>query len=149
MKKLIAFFSASGTTRKAAIALSLITEADLFEIKPAEPYTARDLDWNDRKSRSSLEMKDPGSRPELKEAEVDLEDYDMIYIGFPIWWGIAPRAVNTFIESNDLEGKEIVIFATSGGSALSPAVNDLAGKYPNLKIRSGKLLNGRVTEDII
>ena len=115
MRKLIAYFSASGKTRRAAIALSLITEADLFEIAPAVPYTAKDLDWNDKRSRSSMEMKDESSRPALREAKVDLSGYDMIYIGFPIWWGVAPRAVNTFIESNDLKGLRIVIFATSGG----------------------------------
>ena len=149
MRKLIAYFSASGTTRRAAIALSLITEADLFEIAPAVPYTAKDLDWNDKRSRSSMEMKDESSRPALREAKVDLSGYDMIYIGFPIWWGVAPRAVNTFIESNDLKGLRIVIFATSGGSGLPYAVEDLRKKYPDLDITSGRLLNGAVTEDII
>ena len=130
MRKLIAYFSASGTTRRAAIALSLITEADLFEIAPAVPYTAKDLDWNDKRSRSSMEMKDESLRPALNEAKVDLSGYDMIYIGFPIWWGVAPRAVNTFI-------------------GLPYAVEDLKKKYHDLDITGGRLLNGTVTEDII
>ena len=149
MKKLVAFFSASGVTAKAAAELAGIIGADVYEIVPKVPYTAADLDWMDRKSRSSLEMKDQNSRPELKGDKQDLTRYDSIYIGFPIWWGVAPRIINTFIEDNDFSGKEIVIFATSGGSALSPAVKDLQKRYPGLDIKEGKLLNGRVTGDIV
>lgn len=94
-------------------------------------------------------MQDPSSRPALKEPKTDLSAYDTVYIGFPIWWGVAPHAVNTFIESNDLAGKQLVIFATSGGSGLSPAVHDLQKRYPTLQIVSGKLLNGSVTGDLI
>ena len=105
--------------------------------------------WMDRKSRSSLEMKDHNSRPNIKGEKPDLSRYDSIYIGFPIWWGVAPRIINTFIEGNDLSGKDIVIFATSGGSSLSPAVKDLQKRYPELDIKEGKLLNGHVTGDIV
>ena len=149
MKKLVAFFSASGVTAKAAAELAGIIGADVYEIVPKIPYTAADLDWTDRKSRSSLEMKDQNSRPDLKEDKPDLSRYDSIYIGFPIWWGVAPRIINTFMEDNDLSSKEIVIFATSGGSTLSPAVKDLQKRYPELDIKEGKLLNGRVTGDIV
>ena len=149
MNKLVAFFSASGVTAKAAAELAGIIGADVYEIVPDVPYTAADLDWTDRKSRSSLEMKDQNSRPGTKGEKPDLSRYDYIYIGFPIWWGVVPRIINTFIEGNDLSGKEIVIFATSGGSSLSPAAKDLQKRYPELDIKEGKLLNGHVTGDIV
>ena len=146
MKKLVAFFSASGVTAKAAAELAGIIGADVYEIIPEVPYTAADLDWVDRKSRSSLEMNDHNSRPNIKGEKPDLSRYDSIYIGFPIWWGVALRIINTFIEGNDLSGKDIVIFA---GSSLSPAVKDLEKRYPELDIKEGKLLNGHVTGDIV
>ena len=149
MKKLVAFFSASGVTARAAAELAGIIGADVYEIVPEVPYTAADLDWMDRKSRSSLEMKNQNSRPDIKWDKPDLLWYDCIYIGFPVWWGVAPRIINTFIEGNDLSDKKIVIFATSGGSSLSPAVKDLQKRYPKLDIKEGKLLNGRVTGDIV
>ena len=149
MKKLVAFFSASGVTRRKSEALAKVIGADLHEIAPAESYTDADLDWTNKRSRSTVEMQDPSSRPALKEPKTDLSAYDTVYIGFPIWWGVAPHAVNTFIESNDLAGKQLVIFATSGGSGLSPAVHDLQKRYPTLQIVSGKLLNGSVTGDLI
>lgn len=149
MKKLVAYFSASGVTRRKSEALAKVVGADLHEIAPAESYTDADLDWTNKRSRSTVEMQDPSSRPALKEPKTDLSAYDTVYIGFPIWWGVAPHAVNTFIESNDLAGKQLVIFATSGGSGLSPAVHDLQKRYPTLQIVSGKLLNGSVTGDLI
>lgn len=148
MKKLVAYFSASGVTEKAAKQLAAIAGADLHEIAPAQVYTKEDLDWTNKQSRSTLEMTDPASRPELAEKKTDLSAYDVVYIGFPIWWGVAPHAVNTFIESNDLSGKKLVIFATSGGSGLAYAVDSLKKQYPGLAIQSGKLLNGNVTEDL-
>lgn len=149
MKKLVAYFSASGVTRRKSEALAKVIGADLHEIAPAESYTDADLDWTNKRSRSTVEMQDPSSRPALKEPKTDLSAYDTVYIGFPIWWGVAPHAVNTFIESNDLAGKQLVIFATSGGSGLSPAVHDLQKRYPTLQIVSGKLLNGSVTGHLI
>ena len=149
MKKLVAYFSASGVTRRKSEALDKVIGADLHEIAPVESYTDADLDWTNKRSRSTVEMQDPSSRPALKEPKTDLSAYDTVYIGFPIWWGVAPHAVNTFIESNDLAGKQLVIFATSGGSGLSPAVHDLQKRYPSLQIVSGKLLNGSVTGGLI
>lgn len=149
MKKLVAYFSASGVTRRKSEALAKVIGADLHEIAPVESYTDADLDWTNKRSRSTVEMQDPSSRPALKEPKTDLSAYDTVYIGFPIWWGVAPHAVNAFIESNDLAGKQLVIFATSGGSGLSPAVHDLQKRYPSLQIVSGKLLNGSVTGGLI
>ena len=148
-KKLVAYFSASGVTENAARQLAEITGADLHEIAPAHPYTNADLNWMNKKSRSSVEMNDPTSRPALAEEHTDLTAYDTVYIGFPIWWGVAPHAVNTFIENNDFAGKTVVVFATSGGSGLNPAVRDLQKKYPALDIRAGQLIRGKVTGDIL
>ena len=147
MKKLVTYFSASGVTRKAAEELAKI--ADIYEIRPEKPYMSEDLDWRNKKSRSSLEMQDDSSRPALFEKTPDITKYDTVYIGFPIWWGVAPRCVNTFIENSDLKGKEVVIFATSGGSGLDYAVNDLKRRYPELNIKSGRLVRGKVTEDMV
>ena len=148
MKKLVAYFSASGVTRKAAEELAAVAKADIYAIEPDVPYTREDLDWRNKKSRSSLEMQDETSRPALHASIPNLSEYDTIYIGFPIWWGIAPRVINTFIENSDLHDKDVVVFATSGGSGLEYAVNDLKKRYANLKIRSGKLIKGKVTEDM-
>ncbi|HIS12968.1 MAG TPA: flavodoxin [Candidatus Ornithospirochaeta stercorigallinarum] len=148
MKRLVTYFSASGVTRKAAEELAAVAKADIHEIKPAEPYTREDLDWRNKKSRSSLEMQNEASRPALDGAIPDLSEYDTVYIGFPIWWGVAPRVVNTFIENSDLKDKDLIVFATSGGSGLEYAVNDLRKRYPGLNIRSGRLVKGKVTEDM-
>lgn len=148
-RKLVAYFSASGVTESAARQLAAVTGADLHEIAPAQPYTSADLNWMNKKSRSTVEMNDPNSRPALAEEHTDLTAYETVYIGFPIWWGVAPHAVNTFIENNDLTGKTVVIFATSGGSGLNPAVRDLQKKYPALDIRAGQLIRGKVTGDIL
>ena len=148
MKRLVTYFSASGVTRKAAEELAAVAKADIHEIKPAEPYTREDLDWRNKKSRSSLEMQNEASRPALDGAIPDLSEYDTVYIGFPIWWGVAPRVVNTFIENSDLKDKDLIVFATSGGSGLEYAMNDLRKRYPGLNIRSGRLVKGKVTEDM-
>ena len=149
MKKLIAYFSVSGVTKRAAEQLACLTGADLYEIRPEMPYSREDLDWRNKQSRSSLEMTDPFSRPALEKSVPDVSSYDMVYIGFPIWWGVAPRLVNTFIESARLEDKPVYIFATSGGSGIDYALNDMKKKYPSLDIRGGKLLKGKVESDII
>ena len=149
MKKLIAYFSASGVTKSAAEQLAAITGVDLYEIRPEMQYSREDLDWRNKQSRSSLEMTDPFSRPALEKSVPDVSSYDMVYIGFPIWWGVAPRPVNTFIESTRLEDKPVYIFATSGGSGIDYALNDMKKNYPSLDIRGGKLLKGKVESDII
>lgn len=148
MKRLVTYFSASGVTRKAAEELAAVAKADIHEIKPAEPYTREDLDWRNKKSRSSLEMQNEDARPALDGAMPDMSEYDTVYIGFPIWWGVAPRVVDTFIEKSDLKDKDLIVFATSGGSGLEYAVNDLRKRYPGLNIRSGRLVKGKVTEDM-
>ncbi|MGI6205608.1 MAG: flavodoxin [Anaerovoracaceae bacterium] len=147
-KKLIVYYSASGVTADKARALAKETGAELFSIEPVQKYTSSDLDWMNRKSRSTLEMNDKSARPEIKET-TDVSGYDTVYIGFPIWWGEAPRVINTFIDSADLEGKTIMLFATSGGTGIRKAVAELKKTYPELDIAGGKLLNGRVTGDIL
>lgn len=149
MKKLIAYFSVSGVTKRAAEQLASLTGADLYEIRPEKPYSREDLDWRNKQSRSSLEMMDPSSRPALAKSVPDVSSYDMVYIGFPVWWGVAPRPVNTFIESAHLEGRPVYIFATSGGSGIDYALNDMKKNYSSLDIRGGKLLKGKVESDII
>ena len=141
-KKLIAFFSASGVTAQAARVLAEAAGADLYEIKPAVPYTKADLDWMDKKSRSTLEMKDKNSRPAIVDTDAHITDYDVIFIGFPIWWYIAPTIINTFLEHYDFTGKKIVLFATSGGSGFGKTVVNLQPSAPKATIIEGKLLNG-------
>ena len=148
MSKLVAWFSASGVTEEKGKALAKSIGADVHEIAPAARYTTEDLNWTNKKSRSSVEMEDAASRPELAEKETDLSAYDTVYIGFPIWWYTAPHIINTFIESNDFAGKKVVLFATSGGSSIDKAVTDLRRAYPALNIAGGRLLNGKVTGDI-
>lgn len=145
-KVLVTYFSASGVTAGAAETLDRAAGADLYEIRPAQAYTKEDLDWNNKQSRSSLEMTDETSRPEMADNDSHAGDYDVIFIGFPIWWGVAPRVVNTFIESNDLTGKKIVIFATSGGSGIDYAINDMKKRYPQLAIAGGRLLSRKDTD---
>ncbi|QTQ12563.1 NAD(P)H-dependent oxidoreductase [Treponema parvum] len=142
-KKLVAFFSASGVTAQVARNLAEAAGADLYEIKPAVPYTKADLDWMNNRSRSSVEMKDKSSRPAIEDVDAHVADYDVIFIGFPIWWYIAPTIINTFLERYDFSGKKIVLFATSGGSGFGKAVESLQPSAPKAKIIEGKLLNGR------
>ena len=139
-KILVSYFSASGVTKKVANNLALFLQADLFEIEPVQKYSDADLDWNNPTSRSSLEMKDLASRPQIVKKISNLEEYNTIFIGFPIWWGVAPRIINTFIEENDLHSKDIYIFATSGGSGVTTSFEDLKSKYPKLHFISAKLL---------
>lgn len=141
MKKLVAYFSASGVTKRAAEHLAKAAGADLFEIKPAAPYTRADLDWTNQKSRSSVEMSNPDSRPEIAEQLSNMEDYDTVLIGFPIWWYVAPTIINTFVESYDFSGKTIIPFATSGGSGMGRTVEVLKSLCPSANWTKGKMLN--------
>ncbi len=145
-KTLVAFFSASGVTKRAAQQLSSAIGADLYEIKPAVAYTKADLNWMDKHSRSTVEMNDPASRPALADTDADIGAYDRIFLGFPIWWYTAPTIIRTFLESYDFTGKTIVLFATSGGSGLGRAAEALASSCPGAVIKNGKLLNGRQSE---
>ena len=140
-KPLVVYFSATGTTAKAARTIAEVTGGTLYEIVPQQTYTVDDLDWNDKQSRSSVEMNNPQARPALKDTKLDVTTYDVIFIGYPIWWDQAPRIINTFIESHDLKGKTLVPFATSGGSGISNSVKELRKAYPNLEWQDGKLLN--------
>ena len=147
-RTLVAYFSATGTTKEAAAIVAKVTGADLYEIEPKVAYTSADLDWTDKSSRSSVEMKDKNSRPEIKAVGLNMSDYDVIYIGYPIWWYVAPTIINTFIESVNLEGKAIYPFATSGGSPIGPTVDALKKTYPNLDIRKGALLNNPTEKSV-
>ena len=139
-KILVAYFSASGVTARAAEEAARALGADLWEIRPAQPYTAADLDWRDRGSRSSLEMQDPASRPAMAEPAPEPEGYDAILLGFPVWWYVEPRIVDTFLESRDLSGRTIIPFATSGGSGISGAEKSLREHCPGAAWRKGKLV---------
>lgn len=138
-KTLVTYFSATGTTAKAAQKIAAETGGELFEIVPEQLYTAADLDWRNEQSRSSVEMNDPKSRPAMKGKKADIGSYDVIYIGYPIWWGVAPHIINTFIESHDLKGKRVVPFATSGGSGIERSVEELKAAYPDINWQEGKL----------
>lgn len=145
-KRLVAYFSASGVTAKAAKLLSEAAEADVFEIKPKVSYTSADLDWMDKKSRSSREMNDRAFRPEIEGDDAHIGDYDVVFLGFPIWWYVAPTIINTFLEQYDFSGKTIILFATSGGSGFGKTVDGLkASVSDSTVIREGKLLNGKQT----
>ena len=149
-KTLVAYFSASGVTAKLAKTLSSVTDADLFEIKPVTPYTAKDLDWMDKKSRSTIEMQDKASRPEMAEKLSSCAQYDTVFVGFPIWWYVAPTIINTFLERYDFSGKTIILFATSGGSGFGNTAQDLKRSVASSAvIREGRLLNGRLQESAI
>lgn len=145
-KKLVAYFSATGTTANVAKNLAATAGADLYEIKPAVPYTKEDLNWMDKQSRSSVEMRDPGSRPEIADADAKIAGYDVIFIGFPIWWYIAPTIINTFLEAYDFSGKKLVLFATSGSSGFGKAAESLQPSAPNAEIITGEILNGNPGE---
>lgn len=141
-KTLIAYFSASGVTEGVAKRLANIAGADLFEIVPAEPYTAADLDWRDKSSRSTLEANNPASRPAIASKLADVDGYDTIFLGFPIWWYVAPAIISTFLESYDFAGKKIVLFATSGGSAMGKTAEVLKPLVRGATVEDGKVLNG-------
>lgn len=142
-RKLVAYFSTSGVTAKTAKNLAEAADADIYEIRPEVPYTTADLNWMDKKSRSSVEMADKSYRPALAENPVDISQYDTIFLGFPIWWYVAPTIINTFLESNDFSGKTIILFATSGGSGFGNTVQELKISVPeNTVIKEGRMLNG-------
>jgi len=141
-KVLVAYFSATGTTAAVAKSISEATGGDLFEIKPTQTYSSADLNWNDKKSRSSVEMADKKARPEIASKVEEITKYDVIFLGYPIWWYTAPRIINTFLEQYDLSGKRIILFATSGGSGFENSLSDLQPSAPNAKIEEGELLNG-------
>lgn len=138
-KKLVAYFSASGNTARLAKDLAKAAEADLYEIRPAVPYTSADLNWQNKQSRSSVEMSDHSSRPELADKSADIAAYDTIYVGFPVWWYIAPTIINSFLESYDFSGKKIILFATSGGSGFGKAVQNLKSSAPDAEIIEGRV----------
>lgn len=145
-KTLVAFFSASGVTRQVAQKLAAAAQADLYEIKPAVPYTQADLNWRDKSSRSSVEMQNLAIRPQLADTDAKIEQYDRILLGYPIWWYMAPTIINTFLESYDFSGKSIILFATSGGSGFGKSVKELSPSCPNATIREGRMLNGTPSE---
>lgn len=145
-KMLVAYFSASGVTEGAAKKLSEAAGADLYEIRPEVPYSAADLNWNDKNSRSSVEMNDPSSRPAIAGKAENMEQYDVVFVGFPIWWYVAPTIINTFLESYDFAGKTVVPFATSGGSGMGRTNEKLAPSCPGAKLVKGKMLNGSVSQ---
>ena len=140
-RKLVAYFSATGTTARVAEKLSDAIGADLFEIAPEVPYTKEDLDWMNKESRSSIEMRDEKSRPEIAVKRDNMAEYDVIFVGFPIWWYVAPTIINTFLESYDLKGKTIIPFATSGGSDMGKTNEKLAPSCPGAKLLHGKVFN--------
>lgn len=140
-KTLVAYFSASGTTMDVANHLARVTDRDLFAIVPANPYTSADLNWRDKQSRSTREAADPSCRPAITSRVEHIEDYDTIFLGFPIWWYVAPTIINTFLESHDLTGKTVVLFATSGGSGMGKTASVLRASAPGAKIVDGGILN--------
>ena len=149
-KKLVAFFSASGSTRKLAKTLAEVVNADTYEIKPATLYTGKDLNWNDSKSRSSVEMADINSRPALADKDAKISEYDTIFLGFPIWWYVAPHIINSFLESYDFGGKTIVIFATSGGSSFGETLSQLKPSCANSTIWiQGRVFRGRTDKNTL
>ena len=145
-KILVAYFSASGVTAKAAEKLAEAAQADLYEIKPKIPYTRADLDWTDKKSRSSVEMNDKASRPAIAGKVENMEEYDTVFIGFPIWWYVAPTIINTFLESYHFSEKTIIPFATSGGSGMGRTNENLKPSCPGAVLMPGKMLNGSLSE---
>ncbi len=143
-RKLVAYFSASGVTAKVAETLSETIGADLFAIEPKVPYTKADLDWMDKNSRSTLEMKEPASRPEIARVRDNMEEYDTVFVGFPIWWYVAPTIINTFLESYNLTGKTIIPFATSGGSGMGKTNEKLMPSCKGAKLLDGKVMKANV-----
>ena len=145
-KVLVAYFSASGVTAKVAQKLAKAAKGDLFEIKPEKPYTSADLNWNDKNSRSSVEMNDRSCRPAIASKLDNMADYDVVFVGFPVWWYREPSIIDTFIESYDLGGKTVVPFATSGGSGLGETAKNLQALAPAAKVADGKKLSAMATE---
>ncbi len=146
-RKLVAYFSASGVTAKVAETLSEAIGADLYEIEPEVPYTKADLDWTDKQSRSTIEMNDPASRPAIAGKRDNMDDYDTVFVGFPIWWYVAPHIINTFLESYDLTGKTIIPFATSGGSGMGKSNEKLMPSCTGAKLIEGKVFNHNTSHE--
>lgn len=149
MKTLVAYFSASGQTAKLAKTLAGVTGGDLFEIAPETAYTAADLDWMDKKSRSTIEMKDPKSRPAIAGKVADMAQYDTVFVGFPIWWYQAPRIIETFLESYDFSGKTVIPFATSGGSGMGGTNKALAPSCTGARLLEGKVFRSSTNADTL
>ena len=147
-KTLVAYFSATGTTMNVASRLARATDRDLFAIVPTDPYTNADLDWRDKQSRSTLEAADPSCRPAISSRVEHIENYDTIFLGFPIWWYVAPAIINTFLESYDLAGKTIILFATSGGSGMGKTASILRACAPDAKIVDGGTLNNKSDSEL-
>ena len=147
-KRLVAFFSASGTTKKVAEMIASAVDADMYEIMPKQPYSKADLNWMDKKSRSSVEMSDKRFRPEISDTDVSVDQYDEIILGFPIWWYVAPTIINTFLEKYDFTGKKIVLFATSGGSGFGNTARELQTSAPDSVITEGKIFHNVVKQQI-
>ena len=146
-KKLVAYFSASGTTKKVAEDLARVAGADIYEIEPEVPYTKADLNWMDKQARSTIEMNDHGSRPAIKDTDAKVAEYDTVFVGFPVWWYIAPTIINTFLEKYDFSGKTIILFATSGGSGFGRAVENLKPSVAaDAVIKEGKVFRGRPSD---
>lgn len=147
-KCLVAYFSASGITKKVAERLATVVEGDLYEIKPEKPYTSEDLNWMDKNSRSSIEMSDHSSRPAISGTVKEMEQYDVVYVGFPIWWYVAPTIINTFLESYDFSKKTVIPFATSGGSGMGNTLNELKPSCSSsTKWCDGKRFSSSVSEE--
>ena len=149
MKTLITYFSASGVTKKVAEKIQQAVEGDLFEIEPVEKYTEEDLDWTNKESRTTIEMQDKSFRPPIKNKVENLQDYNKVIIGFPVWWYTAPTIINTFIEENNLEGNEVYVFCTSGGSGIEKCKQDLQKEYPTLNFKEGKRFTENVSSEEI
>lgn len=146
-KKLVVFFSASGITKSIAEKIAKSADADMFEIVPAKLYTNADLNWTDSSSRSSVEMKNKSFRPEIKDSDIDISEYDTIYLGFPIWWYVAPTIVNTFLEKYDFSGKKIIVFATSGSSGMGNTVSELKPSAPDAIWGKAERLNADISQE--
>ena len=140
-KTLVAYFSASGVTARAAKEIADAVGADLYEIRPAEPYSQADLNWMDKKSRSTVEMNDPACRPAIAGAVEHMEQYDTVFVGFPVWWYVEPRIVDTFLESYDFSRETLIPFATSGGSGIGKAEKSLQAHCPKADWKRGRLVN--------
>ena len=147
-KKLVVYFSCSGETKKVGEYIQSTLDCDIFEIIPEELYTDKDLNWEDKTSRSTLEMNDKSSRPSIKNKIDNIEEYDTIYLGFPIWWYTAPRIINTFLESYDFTNKKVILYCTSGSSSIDSTYNDLKNTYPNINFTKGERLSINNKEEI-
>ena len=146
-KVLVSYFSASGVTKRVAEKIAKAINGDLFEIEPTQKYTLEDLDWTNKQSRSSIEMEDKTSRPQILNKVLNIIEYNTVILGFPVWWYTAPTIINTFIEENNLEGKDIYVFVTSGGSGSEGSFKDLKNTYKNLKFISNKRFTGRENDE--